>query len=114
MVIARPFFHDDSAAAAASSSAVGAAPAARSVEPVAASVVCCAAAGAASASSAISAVAVRSVRVMIVSSRKNAIVDEYVGASAYVFGVARTTSKVTVTFGSVFSMPSMAVGGLTP
>ncbi len=32
----------------------------------------------------------------------------------YVSGTARTVSKVTVTFGSVFSIPSIATGGLTP
>ena len=32
----------------------------------------------------------------------------------YVSGTASTVSKVTVTFGSVFSMPSIAVGGLMP
>ena len=37
-----------------------------------------------------------------------------VNAARYVSGIVTTVSKVTVTFGSVFNIPSIAFGGVMP
>ena len=57
--------------------------------------------------------AIRNVDLMILSFFNTGI-PEVICSVLYVIGIAITVTKVTVTFGSVFSMPSIAFGGVIP
>src|SRR5688500_6997153 len=74
----------------------------------------CAAAGAVSTSQAVSALAIRNVVFMIVSSTECGLMNTCLVSGAYVNGTVRTVSNVIVTFGSVFNIPSIAFGGVMP
>src|SRR5262249_7121029 len=80
--------------------------------------VSCAAAGQANARKAMNIVAVVSVRFIVVSSslfiEKSVVVSGFSRTRVYVNGIVSTVSKVTVTFGSVLSTPSIAFGGAMP
>jgi hypothetical protein len=63
-------------------------------------------------------VAVVSVRFIVVSSllvvEKSVVVSGFSRTWFYVKGIVSTVSKVTITFGSVLSTPSIAFGGAMP